>query len=227
MEGNPSATFPQRHREEAVACKGASVRIANSQEGPNASAITSGDQTGLFEGQGTPFTEGEQGDGNKASDLSVATASSTAGDTNKVEDLDQEVRSPAVLEESSSNPSEISQTVKMEQDPTNKKPLDSRQKTPTDRQQQVDKVKVVEDYILTESVQGSLCDSAATHSRDDGTTSPPKELKQKSQKGHDLPDSASSKEDNKTSHVSILSFYFFVLNLYQSQNLSIVMRLIF
>lgn len=186
------------------------MRIANSQEGPNASTTTSGDQTGLFKGQGTPFTKGEPGDGNKASDHSVATASSSAGDTTKVENLDQEVRSPAVLEESSPNPSEMLQMVEMEQDPANKKPSDSQQKTPADRQQQVDKVKVVEDNIPTESVQGFLCDSAATHSRDDRTTvSPPKEVQQKPQKGHDLPGSASSKEDDKTSLVSILSFLFF------------------
>ena len=190
LEGSPTATSSQGQEEEK----------------PNASESTSGDETGSFEGQGSRFAKAELGDGNNASDGSVVATSSTS-DTSKVQNLDQEVRGPAELEVSSPNPAEVSQ---VEQDVTHNKSLDSQQITPIDRRQQVVEIKVVEEKekIVTESRQGSGCDSATTHSSDNGTTkdtaSSPKEPQQNPQKAPDLPGSAPHEEDNKTTVVSFI-----------------------
>ena len=184
LEGDPTASTSQGQEEEE----------------PSASGPSSGDETGSLEGQRTPVTKAELGD---------VMAISRTSDTTKVV---QEVRGPAELEESSPNPCEVSQ---MEQDATHKKSLHSQQVTQTDQRQQVVEVKVVEgkEKILNESRQGSGCDSAATHSSDNGTSkntaSSPKESEQKLQETHDLPGSASRKEDNKTTLVSFLPFFKF------------------
>ena len=195
LEGDPTASTSQGQEEEE----------------PIASGPTSGDETGLLEGQGTRFTKAELGDGNIASGGSVVAISRTS-DTTKVV---QEVRGPAELEESSPNPAEVSQ---MEQDVTHKKCPDGQQMTQTDQRQQVVEVKVVEEEekILSESRQGSGCELAATRSSDNGTTkdtpSSPKEPEQKLQETHDLPGSASREEDNKTTVVSFFSSLILRLN---------------
>lgn len=193
LEGDPTASTFQGQEEEE----------------PKASGPTSGDETGSLEGQETRFTKAELGDGNIASGGSVVAIPS---DTTQVDNLVQEVRGPAELEESSPNPSEMLQ---VEQDVTHKKSLDSEQVTQTERKQQVVEVKVVEvkEKILSESRQGSGCDSAATHSSDNGTNkdtaSSPKEPQRKSQETHDLPGSVPREEDNKTTVVSFFAFFKF------------------
>ena len=196
LEGNPSTTSSQ----------------GQEKEKPNASGPTSGGETGSFEGQGSRFAKAELGDGAKASDDSVVATLSTS-DTSKVENLDQEVRGPAVLEGSSPNPSEVSQ---VKQDKTQKKSLDSGQQiTPTDQRQQVVEVKVVEEKenIVSESRQGSGCDSVTTHSSDNGTAidtaSSLKEPQQKPQEVPDYPGLASHEEDNKTTVVSFIPAFSF------------------
>ena len=193
LEGDPTASASQGQEEEEL----------------RASRPTSGDATGSLEGQGTPFTKAEVGDGNIASHGSVVAISGTS-DTTKVV---QEVRGPAELKESSPNRSEVSQ---VEQDVTHKKSLDSEQMTQTDRKQQVVEVKVVEEKekILSESSQGSGCDSAATHFSDNGTNkdaaSSPKEPQRKSQETqHDLPGSVPREEDIKTTVVSFFASFKF------------------
>lgn len=193
LEGDPTASTSQGQEEEE----------------PRASGPTSGDETGSLEGQGTPVTKAELGDGNIASGGSVVAISRTS-DTTKVDNLVQEVRGPAELEENSPNPSEVSQ---IEKDVTHKKSQDSEQMTQTDRKQQVVEVQVVEEKekILSESRQGSGCDSAGTHSSDNGsnkdTASSPKEPQRKSQETHDVPGSASREEDNKTTLVSFFCLF--------------------
>ena len=202
LEGDPTASTSQCQEEEK----------------PSASGPTSGDETGSLERQGTPVTKAELGNGNIESDGSVVAISRTS-DTTKVDTLVQKVKGPAELEESSPNPSEV------EQDVTQEKSVHSEQMTQTDRRQQVVEVKVVEEKekILSESRQGSGCDSAATHSSDSGTSkdtaSSLKESEQKLPETHDLPGSASRKEDNKTNVVSFFAFLNLILKLNRSQNI--------
>ena len=187
---------------------GVSAISAADQKEPDARSGTSGNQADALEGQGAPNTEEGHGEGDEASESTVATSSGTA----KAENVCQEVRGPANLEESGRNTSEMQYTDTIREDATLKKPSDNRQETSNEQQQQTD------ENIVVENKQGSSCDSAASRTLSSGATvvanSSSSEPQQKQLETRGLQGSVSDKGDSRTSQVSHTEAHSFLFSLF-------------